>query len=149
MVRLKGGDPYLFGRGAEEADALTAAAIAWEMVPAVTSAFAVPVYAGIAVTDAVLLIGHGSRDERGVREYEALARSVERDIARGVDSGLGRGLKWAGEPGADLRAKCAGQSSAAIWNCAARTSRSAWPSATASACAVFSGFLCFCWPVGT
>ena len=50
VVRLKGGDPFVFGRGGEEALALQAAGIAWEYVPGVTSAVAVPGAAGIPVT---------------------------------------------------------------------------------------------------
>ena len=50
VVRLKGGDPVLFGRGGEEALALARAKIRFELVPGVTSAFAVPAYAGIPVT---------------------------------------------------------------------------------------------------
>ncbi|MCX6978144.1 MAG: uroporphyrinogen-III C-methyltransferase, partial [Verrucomicrobia bacterium] len=50
VVRLKGGDPFLFGRGGEEAEALAKAGLRFEIIPGVSSALAAPAYAGIPVT---------------------------------------------------------------------------------------------------
>ena len=74
VVRLKGGDPYLFGRGAEEVTALVAAGIPVEVIPGVTSALAAPASAGIPVTHRALassltiVTGHEdpAKAERGV-----------------------------------------------------------------------------------
>lgn len=81
VVRLKGGDPYIFGRGAEEAAALSAAGIPFEVVPGITAANAAAVYSGISLThrdhaSAVAFItGHESPDKpESALDYAALAR---------------------------------------------------------------------------
>lgn len=80
VVRLKGGDPFLFGRGGEELELLTKHSIPFEIIPGVTSAIAVPAYHGIPVThrDFVsslhIITGHTRKAETAEIDYEALVR---------------------------------------------------------------------------
>jgi uroporphyrin-III C-methyltransferase len=82
VVRLKGGDPFVFGRGGEEAEALAAAGIPFEVVPGVSSALAVPAYAGIPVTHRgvatsfAVVTGHEACGESRV-DWGRLARGVD------------------------------------------------------------------------
>lgn len=79
VVRLKGGDPFVFGRGAEEVDALQAAGLDVEVVPGISSALGGPALAGISLTDRrhassfTVVTGHTA--ERSAREWECLVRS--------------------------------------------------------------------------
>jgi uroporphyrin-III C-methyltransferase/precorrin-2 dehydrogenase/sirohydrochlorin ferrochelatase len=80
VVRLKGGDPFVFGRGAEEAEALSDAGINFEVVPAPTAATAVPAYAGIPITDrrwsssVAIVTGHCVT---GAVEWKKMANAVD------------------------------------------------------------------------
>ena len=82
VVRLKGGDPYVFGRGGEEAEQLVTAGIPFEVVPGVTSAVAAPAYAGIPVTHRdhasmiTFITGHEdpSKEESAI-DWDVLARN--------------------------------------------------------------------------
>ena len=80
VARLKGGDPFVFGRGGEEALALAEAGVRFEIIPGVTSAFGVPLYAGIPVThrdlasSVFVVTGHESagKDASGI-DWASLA----------------------------------------------------------------------------
>ena len=81
VVRLKGGDPFVFGRGGEEAEALAAAGVPFEVVPGVTAGVAAPAYAGIPVThreaaSAVAFVtGHEDPEKPdSALDWDALAR---------------------------------------------------------------------------
>jgi uroporphyrin-III C-methyltransferase len=83
VTRLKGGDPFIFGRGAEEAEVLSAHGIPFEIIPGITSGSAAPTYAGIPLThrdysSSVAFISGVKKDGGDVSEYwEYLAKGAE------------------------------------------------------------------------
>lgn len=83
VARLKGGDPYIFGRGGEEAEELLEAGVPFEEIPGISSTIAGPAYAGIPLThrsfasSVTLITGHEDPSKPGsVHNWEALARSA-------------------------------------------------------------------------
>lgn len=81
VVRLKGGDPFLFGRGAEELEEVVKQNIPFEVIPGITSAIAVPEYAGIPVThrehssSVQIITGYKKKDGAQSLDFESLAKS--------------------------------------------------------------------------
>lgn len=82
VVRLKGGDPFVFGRGGEEAEALVRAGVTYEVVPGVSSGIAVPAYAGIPLThrayasDVTFVTGHEDpTKDSGAIQWEQIVRT--------------------------------------------------------------------------
>ncbi len=91
VVRLKGGDPFIFGRGQEERDALQQAGCAVEIVPGVSSVTGVPAVAGVPLThrdvasDFAVITGHFARDKSQQRaNWDALARMDTLVVLMGV-----------------------------------------------------------------
>ncbi|MEK3886728.1 uroporphyrinogen-III C-methyltransferase [Bacillus sp. FSL K6-3431] len=83
VTRLKGGDPFVFGRGGEEAQFLAAHGIAFEIVPGITSGIAAPAYAGIPVTHRdfsssfAIVTGHMQEGKDDSVRWESLAMGVD------------------------------------------------------------------------
>ncbi|MGA9289378.1 MAG: uroporphyrinogen-III C-methyltransferase [Anaerobacillus sp.] len=83
VTRLKGGDPFVYGRGGEEAEALANHGIPFEVVPGITSGIAAPAYAGIPVTHRELsstfafVTGHRKDGEEEELKWESLAKGID------------------------------------------------------------------------
>jgi uroporphyrin-III C-methyltransferase len=83
VLRLKGGDPFVFGRGGEEAEALVDAGIPFEVIPGVSSAMAVPAYAGIPLTQRnyassfAVVTGHQAIHSKSSIDWAKLATAVD------------------------------------------------------------------------
>jgi uroporphyrin-III C-methyltransferase len=93
VVRLKGGDPFLFGRGGEEAETLLEKNVPFEIVPGVTSAIAAPMYAGIPLThrdyasSVAIVTGHRAGDSGKPVNWSKLANAVDTIvILMGIES---------------------------------------------------------------
>lgn len=90
VVRLKGGDPFVFGRGGEECQALAEAGIRYEVIPGVSSAIAVPAYAGIPVTQRgvttafTVVAGHTGGAESDI-DWDAISRTGTIVFLMGVE----------------------------------------------------------------
>ncbi|MDA7025927.1 uroporphyrinogen-III C-methyltransferase [Bacillus sp. CLL-7-23] len=83
VVRLKGGDPFVFGRGAEEAESLAEHGISFEVIPGITSGIAAAAYAGIPVThrevssSIAFVTGHYKQDENLEEKWKTLATGID------------------------------------------------------------------------
>jgi uroporphyrin-III C-methyltransferase len=92
VARLKGGDPVVFGRGGEEAEALAEAGIPFEIIPGVTSAIAVPAYAGIPVTQrgvaSSFTVMTGHRDSKS-QNSSSKCQMPSQGLPRGINSNRG------------------------------------------------------------
>ncbi|KZE66150.1 uroporphyrin-III methyltransferase [Fictibacillus phosphorivorans] len=83
VTRLKGGDPFVFGRGGEEAEILAKSRIPFEVIPGITSGIAAPAYAGIPVTHRniassfAIVTGHRKKGEEEELKWESLANGID------------------------------------------------------------------------
>jgi uroporphyrin-III C-methyltransferase len=93
VVRLKGGDPFIFGRGGEEAEALAEKGIEFEIIPGVSSSVVAPMYAGIPLThrdyasSVAIVTGHQAGDGERTIEWTKIANAVDTIvILMGIES---------------------------------------------------------------
>lgn len=93
VVRLKGGDPFIFGRGGEEAEALAAEGIEFEVVPGISSSISAPMHAGIPLThrdysaSVAIITGHRADDAEKPIDWVKIANAVDTIvILMGVES---------------------------------------------------------------
>jgi uroporphyrin-III C-methyltransferase len=93
IVRLKGGDPFIFGRGGEEAEALVGEGIEFEIVPGISSSVSAPMYAGIPLThrdfaaSVAIITGHRAGDSEKPVDWVKIANAVDTMvILMGVES---------------------------------------------------------------
>ncbi|MDR2707155.1 MAG: uroporphyrinogen-III C-methyltransferase [Nitrososphaerota archaeon] len=93
VVRLKGGDPFIFGRGGEEVEALVAEGISFEVVPGISSSVAAPMYAGIPLThrdyaaSVAIITGHRAGEAEKPVDWVKIANAVDTMvILMGVES---------------------------------------------------------------
>jgi uroporphyrin-III C-methyltransferase len=83
VARLKGGDPFIFGRGGEEAEALAAAEIEWEVIPGISSGVSAAAYSGIPLThrdyssSVMFITGHGQQEKGKTINWSAVATTAE------------------------------------------------------------------------
>ena len=134
VVRLKGGDPFVFGRGGEEAEACLAAGVDFEVVPGITSAIAAAAYAGIPVThrgvstSVTIVTGHEDPTKGATdTDWDALARAGGTLV---ILMGAGRRVEIAKSLIAGGRApprpspRCGGERGRSSARCARRSARS-------------------------
>jgi len=93
VVRLKGGDPFIFGRGGEEVEALVVQGISFEVIPGISSSVAAPMYAGIPLThrdyaaSVAIITGHRAGDAEKPVDWVKIANAVDTMvILMGVES---------------------------------------------------------------
>lgn len=93
IVRLKGGDPFIFGRGGEEAEALVVEGIKFEIIPGISSSISAPMYAGIPLThrdyaaSIAIITGHRAGDSEKPVDWVKIASAVDTMvILMGIES---------------------------------------------------------------